>query len=76
MSVMIQIRNVPEELHRVLKVRAAKEGKSLSDYVLGELRKTAEVPTLEEMRERIRSRSRVNPDISSEEAVRIERDSR
>jgi plasmid stability protein len=75
MSVMIQIRNVPDELHRVLKARAARDGKSLSDYLLAELRQIAELPTLEEMRERLRSRSRVNPDISSEEAVRAERDS-
>ena len=75
MSVMIQIRNVPDELHRVLKSRAAKEGKSLSDYLLGELRKSAEVPTMAEMLERIRNRPPVE-EFSSEEAVRAERDAR
>jgi plasmid stability protein len=37
MSKMIQIRNVPDELHRALKVRAAAEGMSLSDYIKREL---------------------------------------
>jgi plasmid stability protein len=76
MSVMIQVRNVPEELHRVLKSRAAKEGKSLSDYILSELRQIAALPTLEEMYERLQQRSRVNPDVSSAQLIREERDSR
>lgn len=75
MSKMIQIRNVPEEIHRVLKARAATEGKSLSDYILGELRKSAEVPTMAEMLQRIRNRPPVE-EFSSEEAVRTERDAR
>ncbi len=37
----IQVRNVPEDLHRQLKVRAAQAGRSLSDYVLDELRVAA-----------------------------------
>jgi antitoxin FitA len=73
---MIQIRHVPDDLHRVLKSRAAKQGMSLSDYLLQELRKSAEVPTIQEWLERVRSRIPVTPDISSEEAVRAERDAR
>ncbi len=73
---MIQIRNVPDELHRVLKSRAAAEGKSLSDYLLGELRRTAEVPTLEEMFERLERRSAENPTPTPTQAIREERDSR
>jgi plasmid stability protein len=42
----IQVRNVPEELHRHLKVRAAQEGRTLSDYVLDELRIAAGRPTM------------------------------
>jgi plasmid stability protein len=76
MSVMIQVRNVPEELHRVLKSRAAKEGKSLSDYILSELRQMAALPTLEEMHERLQQRSRVSPDVASAQLIREERDSR
>ena len=44
MSRMIQIRNVPDALHRRLKSRAALEGKSLSDYLLAEIREAAERP--------------------------------
>jgi antitoxin FitA len=47
---IIQIRNVPERLHRKLVLRAAAAGMSLSDYVLQEIRKTAERPTIEELK--------------------------
>ena len=76
MSTMIQIRNVPEALHRELKSRAARTGMSLSDYLLREIEKVAECPTIEEMRARLHSRPRINPSLSAEEAVRAERDSR
>jgi hypothetical protein len=76
MSVMVQIRNMPDEMHRVLKSRAAAQGMSLSDYLLQELRKGTEVPTIQEWLQRVRSRTPVTPDISSEEAVRAERDAR
>jgi plasmid stability protein len=52
MSTM-QIRNVPEETSRALKVRAAAAGQSLSDYLLVEVTKIAERPTLQELTERI-----------------------
>ena len=45
---MIQLRNVPDELHRKLKTRAKKEGISLSDYLIREARVIAEQPTLQE----------------------------
>jgi plasmid stability protein len=38
MSAMIQIRNVPDALHRRLKSRAARAGMSVSDYLLSEIR--------------------------------------
>jgi antitoxin FitA len=76
MSRMIQIRNVPDALHRRLKSRAALAGMSLSDYLLGEIRQVAERPTLDELRARLRSRSETNPSLSPAEAVRAERDSR
>jgi len=37
MSKMIQLRHVPDALHRKLKARAAKKGMSLSDYLIAEL---------------------------------------
>jgi plasmid stability protein len=49
MSKMLQIRNVPDRLHRLAKARAAAAGLSLSDYLLAELRKTLELPTFEEV---------------------------
>ena len=73
MNKMIQIRNVPESLHRKLKARAAMNGQPLSDYLLGELRRTAERPTLEELEERLKERSAVHPKIGPAEAVRRER---
>ena len=76
MSTMIQIRNVPSNVHRILKSRAALEGMSLSDYLLRELRQIAEIPTLEEMRIRLSRLEPVNPVPSTAEAVRAERDSR
>ena len=76
MSTMIQIRNVPDDLHRTLKARAALAGMSLSDFLLAEIRRAAERPSLLELRKRLRSRQQVNPAISPAEAVRAERDSR
>jgi antitoxin FitA len=73
---MIQIRNVPEELHRRLKARAAMAGLSLSDMLLREIQAVAERPTLEEMRARLASRTPVVTKDTSAEAVRAERDSR
>ena len=56
MAKMIQIRNVPDDLHRTLKARAAQLGMSLSDYLLSEVRRIAEQPTLEEFVARLRTR--------------------
>ena len=76
MSRMIQVRNVPDNLHRTLKAQAALAGMSLSDFLLAEIRRVAERPTLAELRERLRRRSRVAASVSAAEAVRRERDSR
>jgi plasmid stability protein len=74
MTVMIQIRNVPETLHRQLKSRAALAGMSLSDYLLSDIRQTAERPTLAELRARMERRPAVTPSVAPAEAVRAERD--
>ena len=71
---MIQIRNVPDGLHRRLKARAALEGKSLSDYLLAEIREIAERPTIEEMRARLAVRAPVAPSVEPAQAVREARD--
>ena len=62
MSKMIQIRHVPDDVHKALKIRATKEGMSLSDFLLREVTKVAKQPTLEEMIERIRRREPVELD--------------
>jgi plasmid stability protein len=74
MSAMIQIRNVPDALHRRLKSRAALAGMSLSDYLLAEIREMAERPTLEELRTRLQARSRATLSQTPTDAVRAERD--
>ena len=74
MSTMIQIRNVPDTLHRRLKSRAALAGMSLSDYLLSEIRELAARPTAEELRGRLERRSSVMPSIAPIKAVRAERD--
>lgn len=76
MSKMIQLRNVPDALHRKLKGRAALEGMTLSDYLIAEVRRSAERPTVAELRERLARRSPVSPAVSPADAVRAERDSR
>ena len=70
---MIQVRNVPDALHRRLKARAAMAGMTLSDFLLREIRKVAEKPTPEEMLEHLRRRRPVEPAEKSADAVRAER---
>jgi len=72
----IQIRNVPEDLHRTLKARAAKAGMSLSEYLLAEVRRSAETPTLEEMVERVRGRKLIRMKKRPAEIIRRERELR
>jgi plasmid stability protein len=76
MSKMIQIRNVPDALHRKLKARAAMAGMSLSDYLLSEIRQGAEVPTLAEFRERLQKLEPVTSDIDTVRILREEREAR
>lgn len=73
---MVQIRNVPGEMHRRLKARAAMEGLSMSDYVLRELRKALDRPTRQEVLERIRSGAPRRLSRPPADLVREERDSR
>ena len=73
---MIQIRNVPEELHRELKARAARAGMTLSDFLLDVIRKAAERPEPDELLRRLRERSRVYLSESPADAVRAEREAR
>ncbi|HEY7620629.1 MAG TPA: hypothetical protein VH834_12700 [Solirubrobacteraceae bacterium] len=72
---MIQVRNVPDDLHRALKARAAREGTTLSDYILAELPRLANRPSPEQVLARIRSRSPVGG-ASAADLITAERDRR
>ncbi|MBL8756153.1 MAG: hypothetical protein JNK15_22860 [Planctomycetes bacterium] len=75
MAKTIQIRNVPDAVHKKLKVRAAQAGKSLSELLLAEIELFAAVPTPEEMYERLRARPATKLTESAAAAVRKERTS-
>jgi plasmid stability protein len=72
----IQIRNVPEDLHRTLKARAARKGMSLSEYMLAEARKIAAQPSIEEWVEQVRSRELIDVPEGAAEILRREREAR
>lgn len=76
MSTMIQIRHVPDSVHRKLKARAAREGMSLSAYLLKEVEYLAKQLSWAEMEARISGRAPVILKESSVEALRAERDNR
>lgn len=73
MSKMIQVRNVPDPLHRKLKVRAAEQGISLSDYILRELRRIADRISPQELAERARAIVRDDFEPSPAELLHAER---
>ncbi|MBT3274835.1 MAG: hypothetical protein HN368_16895, partial [Spirochaetales bacterium] len=73
---MIQVRNVPDDIHRRLKSRAALAGMTLSDYLLAELRRTVEKPTIEEIRKRLATRTSASLREAPTDAVRSERNAR
>lgn len=72
---MLQIRNIPAETHRRLKMRAAEEGMSMSDYVMREVSHALEVPTRREVIERLRAMPRRHLRPSPTVIVRKARDS-
>jgi len=75
MSKMIQLRNVPDALHRRLKARAAMAGMSLSDYLLTEIKEIAERPMLLELRELLHKRQQL-PELDIARLVREQRQAR
>lgn len=76
MSTMIQIRNVPEDLHRAAKIRAANEGVTLSDLALRALEKEMATPTWEEIFARIDALPSIELEIPAAELIREDRDAR
>lgn len=73
---MIQVRHVPDDVHRRLKARAALEGMTLSEFALAELRRSLERPTRRELMDRVASRERTRATESAADTVRAERDAR
>lgn len=71
---MIQLRNVPDDLHRRLKARAAAEGLSLSDYCIREMRRAVSVPSAGELRARVAALEPVEPNESPADTIRAIRD--
>jgi len=69
----IQIRSVPTDLHKKLKVKAEITGKTLTDFLLEELKLIAERPTVNELKERILSRKPVRTEMSPSNILRAER---
>jgi hypothetical protein len=76
MSKTIQLRHVPDVLHRNLKARAAMAGMSLSDYLLAEIKEIAERPTRAEFRERLHKRKPISVSLDTAGLVREERETR
>lgn len=74
--VAVQLRDVPDEVHRELKVRAARAGQSLSEYALSVLTEHTATPTFAEIADRIAHRTAVEPTTSVAEIVRNGRDAR
>lgn len=70
MGVLVQVRDVPEHVHRTLKARAAMRGVSLSEYLRGLLALAAARPTSDELAARIRGQGSVLRDEPSETSVR------
>ncbi|HLS15108.1 MAG TPA: antitoxin [Beutenbergiaceae bacterium] len=73
---LIQIRNVPEDVHRRLKARAALEGVSLSDLALAELRRSLQRPTRAELLDLVASRDPVRYGPPSAELIQQGREAR
>lgn len=78
MTKMIQIRNVPEKLHRTLKAKAASDGRSLSDYLLRQIEVLARRPTMKEWLDMVAKQDpvKLSPGISIVDIVREGRDER
>ena len=73
---MIQIRNVPDDVHRTLKIRAAEAGMSLSEYLLRDIERSARRLTIDQVFESARRAGAVEPPEDSATSVRAERDAR
>lgn len=76
MSKMIQIRNVPEDLHRNIKARAAAKGKTMSQFLVEMVQEKLRRPDIEALIQRVRNRPLEDSDFDATAYIRQERDSR
>lgn len=76
MPKMIQVRDVPEQVHGTLKARAAREGMSLSDFIKRELERIAERPSVQEWLERAQQAKPIPAKRSAAQVIRELRDAR
>jgi plasmid stability protein len=76
MGKTVQIRDIPDKVHRILKARAAQAGMSLSEYLMRELKQSASIPTEEELWERVKNLPPVVSSESSGEMIRAGREER
>ena len=70
----LQVRNVPEELHRTLKAKASLEGMSLSAFLVQELEKLAKIPTRRGLHQRLRQREPIHLNPTAVQIIRALRD--
>lgn len=70
MGILVQVRDVPEDVHRTLKARAALAGVSLTEYIRSVLNAAAARPSPDELAARIAARGAVKPTVSSQSLVR------
>ncbi len=76
MATMIQIRNVPDVMHRRLKARAAMEGVSMSQYVMWAIERSLERPSRRELLASIRRQPELVVGVSPADVLCAERDAR
>ncbi len=76
MSTMLQVRNVPDDIHGTLKARAASRRLALSDYALEALRREISRPTRDVLLRRFQALTRVRARESAASLVRKGREGR
>lgn len=74
MAKMIQVRDVPDQVHSTLKARAAREGMSLSDFIKRELQRSVEFPTMGEWLEQAEQTKPITAKRSATQVLRKLRD--
>ncbi len=73
----IQVKHVPDDVHRTIRQRSAAAGKSVQEYLLAELIEAARTPTVEELLDRAGGRAGGRAGYrAATTAIRADRDAR